>query len=109
MTIPQAMCDAAGELQRISEVNAGPRGQRAAAVALVLRTFERPLHGLAPSAFSLRRAAAEVARMESGTERALLSRLLQLEGSLDDPESLDATVELLVDYAYELELTRRLP
>jgi hypothetical protein len=108
-SIPQAMCAAAGELQRISDANFGPRGQRAAVVALVLRTFDQQLNGEQVARFSLRRAATEVERIDAGAERAILTRLLLLEGSLSDPEALESIVELLVDYGYELELTRRLP
>lgn len=106
--ITQAMQAAAVELQRISETSSGTRGQRAAAVALVLRTLERIVDGTPATPFSLRRAQAEVEGMEGGADRAILLRLLH-ERWLEDVEEVGPRVDLLVDYAYELELTRRLP
>ncbi|HEX6069995.1 MAG TPA: hypothetical protein VFZ18_09225 [Longimicrobiaceae bacterium] len=108
-TISQAMQAAAGELQRISEANSGGRRQRAAAVALVLRTLEASLDGSPACRFSRLRAESEAAALQSGAERALLLRLLRIEERLPDPVALATLVDLLVDYAYELEVTRRLP
>src|SRR5690606_35210875 len=59
-SISQAMLAAAGELQRISEENGGPRGRRAAAVALVLRMLECSAHGCESVPFVARRARQEV-------------------------------------------------
>jgi tetratricopeptide (TPR) repeat protein len=39
----------------------------------------------------------------------MLLRLLRLRERLEEPEALEAVTELLVDYAWELEVTRRLP
>lgn len=108
ITISQAVQTAAGELQRISEANSGARRQRAAAIALVLRTLECSAYGCDASRFGALRARQEVERLEPGPERAMLLRLLLLEGRWDDAESAAGVVDLLVDYAYELELTRRL-
>lgn len=107
-TISQAMQAAAGELQRISEANSGGRRQRAAAVALVLRTLESSLDGSPASRFSRLRAENEAAGLQSGADRAILLRLLRIDERLPDPAALAALVDLLVDYAYELEVTRRL-
>lgn len=107
--ITQAVQAAAVELQRISERSDGARGQRAATVALVLRTLDSALDGQADVSFSLRRAADEVGRMESGAERTLLLRLLRLGSRLGDQATAPAVVDVLVDYACQLELTRRLP
>ena len=107
--ISQAMLAAAGELQRISEASGGARGQRAAAVALVLRTLECSVHGCDAVPFVARRARAEAEALDAGAERGMLLRLLLLQGRLDDPASAALAVELLADYAYELESTRRLP
>lgn len=109
-SISQAMRAAAGELQRISEANSGVRRQRAGAVALVLRTLECSLHGCEASRFGALRARQEVDRLEPGAERGMLLRLLLLlEGDIASPATAAAAADLLVDYAYELELTRRLP
>lgn len=108
-SISQAMQAAAGELQRISEANRGARRQRAAAVALVLRTLECALYGCEASRFAALRARQEVEQLDAGAERAHLLRLLRMEGRVHDPAAADATADLLVDYAYELESTRRLP
>ena len=108
-TISQAMQAAAGELQRISEANSGARSQRAAAVALVLRTLECSLHGCEASRFAALRARQEVELLDPGAERGMLLRLLLLEGRLEEPEEALGAVDQLVDFAYELELTRRLP
>ncbi|HEX6925592.1 MAG TPA: hypothetical protein VF167_09180 [Longimicrobiaceae bacterium] len=107
--LSQAMQDAAGELQRISEINRGARRQRAAAVALVLRSLECSLYGCESGGFVARRARQEVEALPAGAERALLLRLLLLEGSPAAPGTAALIADLLVDYAYELEVTRRLP
>lgn len=108
-TISQAMLAAAGELQRISETSGGARGQRAAAVALVLRTLECSAHGCSAVSFVARRARQEVEALAGGAERGMLLRLLMLEGRLEDPACMAMAVDLLADYAFELESTRRLP
>lgn len=108
-TISQAMLVAAGELQRISEANGGVRGQRAAAVALVLRTLECSAHGCGAVSFVARRARQEVEAMGGAAERGMLLRLLMLEGRLEDAACAAMAVDLLADYAFELESTRRLP
>lgn len=107
--ISQAIQVAAGELQRISEANRGTRRQRAAAVALVLRTLECSARDCGATRFVALRAHQEVERLGAGAERAMLLRLLLLEGRLADPDCGELAVDLLVDYAYELEVTRRLP
>lgn len=108
-TISQAMLAAAGELQRISETNGGVRAQRAAAVALVLRTLECSVHGCGAVSFVARRARQEVEALGGGAEPGMLLRLLMLEGRLEDAACVAMAVDLLTDYAYELESTRRLP
>lgn len=108
-TISQAMLAAAGELQRISETSGGARGQRAAAVALVLRTLECSIHSCDAVPFVARRAQTEAEALDGGAERGMLLRLLLLQGRLGDAAAAAQAVELLADYAYELETTRRLP
>lgn len=103
--ISHAVQQAAGALQQIAESHSGVRAQRAAAVALVLRSVESALEGEPGGAFLRRRAEAAVEGVESGVERALLRRLLLL-GEAGDASGLAGT---LVDYGYQLETTRRLP
>jgi hypothetical protein len=87
-------------LRHISETERGERARRAAAGALVLRVIELP------DEFTLRRARAEVERLEKSAEKSILLRALRVleEGAAAGPLS-----GALVSYACELEKTRRLP
>lgn len=96
---------AAETLLFIAETTSGERRRRTAAVAVVLRALERCVDGADGREFLRRRAEREIAALRDG-EAALLTRLL-----LTGPEAEgDAPlVDALVDYAYQLETTRRLP
>jgi len=100
----QALQDAAGALQRISEETSGERGRRASLVALVLRSVERMLEEPAAGEFLRKRAEREIEGLGAGSERSVLRRLLVVadggRGSLGD---------LLSEYATGLEEARRLP
>ena len=93
---------AAVTLRHISETERGERARRAAAGALVLRVVE----GGAADAFTLRRAAAEVAALPKSAERSILSRALRV---VEDGGEAGRLSAALVSYACELERTRRLP
>ncbi|HEX7242303.1 MAG TPA: hypothetical protein VF263_18595 [Longimicrobiaceae bacterium] len=105
--ISPSVLAAAVALQQISDTVPGERGRRAAAGALVLRAVERTAERGEASSFLARRAASEVAELPRGGERAALNRLLLL---LDAEEvAAERLAAPLVQYAGELERTRRLP
>lgn len=103
-----ALQTAADSLQQISETTSGERRQRASAVALVLRAIEQTLGGGAEAGFVRRRAEQDVERIAAGAERALLTRLLLLAEVVAESGA-GCLCDALVDFAYELESTRRLP
>jgi tetratricopeptide (TPR) repeat protein len=103
-----ALQTAADSLQQISETTSGERRQRASAVALVLRAIEQTLGRGAEAGFARRRAEQEVERIAGGAERALLTRLLLLSEVVAESGA-GCLCDALVDFAYELESTRRLP
>ncbi len=96
---------AAAALLQISETERGERGRRAAAGALVLAAVERASAGIADE-FVLRRARREVEGLERSPEKSILTRVLAVL-ELHDPCARVAAP--LVQYACELERTRRLP
>jgi hypothetical protein len=100
----QAIQQAAGVLQQISESTPGERGRRASVVALVLRAVERMLNSAQDGEFLARRAEQEVEAVASGGERALLLRLLRL----GEVGGTCAVAAVLSDYAAGLEEARRL-
>jgi hypothetical protein len=97
---------AAGTLRRISESERGERGRRAAAGALVLAAVERAAGGTRDE-FVLRRARREVEGLERSPEKSILTRVLVVLEESADPCARVAAP--LVQYACELERTRRLP
>jgi tetratricopeptide (TPR) repeat protein len=109
LPISLAVHSAAGALQQISESTPGERGRRAAVVALVLRGVESGLERAESWEFVRLRAEREVAAVESGAERALLKRVLRLADAAVEGEVSAPLAETLVEYAYRLETTRRLP
>jgi len=100
----QAIQEAAGVLQQISESTPGERGRRAFVVALVLRAVQRQLDDAVEGPFLTRRAEREVEAIASGSERALLLRLLRL----GEEGWSTAVATMLSDYAAGLEEARRL-
>jgi tetratricopeptide (TPR) repeat protein len=92
-------------LLHISETERGERARRAAAGALVLRVAQLSLGGT-PDEFTLRRAHAEVARLEKSAEKSILLRAVRV---LEDGGAAAPLSGALVAYACELEKTRRLP
>ena len=96
---------AAGALRQISETERGERARRAAAGALVLAAVERA-SAATDDEFVLRRARREVEGLERSPEKSILTRVLAVL-ELDDPCARVAAP--LVQYACELERTRRLP
>lgn len=105
MPIPShALQTAAGALHRISETNPGERGRRASVVALVLQAIERVGEDVESSEFMLRRAEAEIDRVESRVERSYLRRILVK--VLEDETA--GVSSLLAEYAAALEGARRL-
>lgn len=108
-SIAAALDLAADAFQRISESSSGERGRRAVTGALVLRTAEQALAGAAGYGFVAQRAAAEVAALPRGAERAILQRLLRLAAEHVEGAGTAPLAAVLVDYACELEATRRLP
>jgi tetratricopeptide (TPR) repeat protein len=108
-SLSSAVHDAAGAFQRISESTSGERGRRASTGALVLRAVEGSLDGEAGCRFLALRAAGEVSALPRGVERQTLRRLLLLVEEAGANESGAGLASLLVDYAYELESTQRLP
>lgn len=102
-TAPEtALTEAVGALRRVAETRPGRRGQRASVVALVLNAVAETASGGLSGEFMRRRAAAEVARLAGGSERAMLRRLL----SADFEAS--RVAEWLSDYSAGLEDARRL-
>ena len=101
----QSAVAAKDTLRHISETERGERARRAAAGALVLRVVELAV-GDAPDEFTLRRAAAEVARLDKSAEKTILLRVLRV---LEDGAAHGRLSAPLVSYACELEKTRRLP
>lgn len=108
-SLSTAVRQAAGALQQISETTGGARAERAATVALVLRTLEAEVSGAEGRDFLRSRAMAAVAQLDKGSERSLLKRLLVLGDAVAEQDGEDRLAAGLVGYAYELELTRRLP
>jgi hypothetical protein len=92
-------------LRHISETERGERARRAAAGALVLRAVELAVAG-EPDAFTLRRAAAEVAGLEKSAEKTILLRAVRV---LEEGAAEARLSAAMVSYACELETTRRLP
>jgi hypothetical protein len=101
MRAPQASA-AADVLRQISETERGERSRRAAAGALVLAAVEG-----AQDEFVLRRARREVEGLERSPEKSILTRVLVVLEETSDPRARVAAP--LVQYACELERTRRLP
>ncbi|CAA9299130.1 MAG: hypothetical protein AVDCRST_MAG68-516 [uncultured Gemmatimonadetes bacterium] len=101
MSAPQASA-AADVLRQISETERGERSRRAAAGALVLAAVEG-----AQDEFVLRRARREVEGLERSPEKSILTRVLVVLEETSDPRARVAAP--LVQYACELERTRRLP
>lgn len=99
MSAPQAAADV---LRQISETERGERSRRAAAGALVLAAVEG-----AQDEFVLRRARREVEGLERSPEKSILTRVLVVLEETADPRARVAAP--LVQYACELERTRRLP
>src|SRR5688572_18982700 len=100
--MPNAL-QAADHFLRISETEQGERARRAAAGALVLRAVERA----GADGFGLRRAQREVEGLDRSAERSILQRLLT---SVETGAAPGARVaRTAVQYACELERTRRLP
>jgi hypothetical protein len=102
MSSPHA---AAGTLRHISETERGERGRRAAAGALVLAAVERAVTGSADE-FVLRRAKREVEGLERSPEKSILTRVLAV---LELEDACARVAAPLVQYACELERTRRMP
>ncbi|HYW05345.1 MAG TPA: hypothetical protein VE913_00235 [Longimicrobium sp.] len=93
-------------LRQISETERGERSRRAAAGALVLAAVERVIHGTTDE-FGMRRARREAEGLERSPEKSILLRvLIVLEEAADPCARVGAP---LVQYACELERTRRLP
>jgi hypothetical protein len=93
-------------LRQISETERGERSRRAAAGALVLAAVERAIHGTTDE-FGMRRARREAEGLERSPEKSILLRvLIVLEEAADPCARVGAP---LVQYACELERTRRLP
>ena len=106
MTQANGTAEAARDtLLHISETERGERARRAAAGALVLRVVQLSLGG-ALDEFTLRRAHAEVARLEKSAEKSILLRAVRV---LEDGGASAPLSAGLVSYACELEKTRRLP
>ena len=84
----QTAAAAQDTLRHISETERGERARRAAAGALVLRVVELSVRG-APDEFTLRRARAEVERLEKSAEKSILLRALRVleEGTAAGPLS----------------------
>ncbi|WP_420128926.1 hypothetical protein [Longimicrobium sp.] len=101
----QTAAAAQDTLRHISETERGERARRAAAGALVLRVVELSVRG-APDEFTLRRARAEVERLEKSAEKSILLRGLRV---LEEGATAGSLSAALVSYACELEKTRRLP
>lgn len=102
--ITSAVQQAAETLQRIAESTEGERAKRATVVALVLRAVEAFACG-AGTVFLRLRAEAEVERVPSAGERAMLWRLVLAA----EARGVEALSDQLVTYACELERMRRLP
>ena len=97
---------AALTFRQISETERGERSRRAAAGALVLAAVERARAG-EPDEFGLRRARREAEALERSPEKSILLRVLIV---LEEGAAPDARLaKPLVQYACELERTRRLP
>lgn len=110
MAPASAAADAAANiLQHISESTGGERARRAVAGALVLRAAEQRLNGAPGGSFMAARAVREVAALAGGAERSILQRLLLLLEECAGAPVEDVLAGSLVDYACELERTRRLP
>jgi tetratricopeptide (TPR) repeat protein len=107
-SLTSAVHDAAGTLQRISESTSGERGRRASAGALVLRVVEAALENDTAYRFLALRAAVELETLPRGVERSTLRRLLLLAEEEATDSCGGALASMLVDYAYELETTKRL-
>lgn len=110
MEITSAVRRAVGALRKISITTAGARGEGAASAALVLAAVEASLEEQRPpSGFLLRRATAGLTAV-SGPERLMLARMLKLtEHELGGDSGFGELSALLVEYACELEATRRMP
>lgn len=107
--ISRMLQSAAGTLQAISETAPGERGRRAAAGALVLRAVELALTAEEGSGFVLARARTEVDALPGSRDKSQLQRLLVQLDDADSPVDEALLAESLVDYAFELETTSRLP
>jgi tetratricopeptide (TPR) repeat protein len=108
-SIASAVHDTAGTFQLISDAASGERRRRASTGALVLHVIECAVDEAPGYRFLASRAAMEVESLPRGVERSTLRRLLVLaeEGAVGVCGAPLAGV--LVDYAYELETTQRLP
>lgn len=108
-TLAAAVQRATRALQEIAETTTGARRERAAGVALVLRCVEGALEGDAGAGFLRRRAEREVTALPGGPERGFLRRLLLLAERMEGEGVGEKLARALVDFAGELESTRRLP
>jgi len=108
-TFSNAVQEAAGSFQRISDESSGERRRRASAVALVLRVVECAMDGCEDAAFLARRAAREVEALPRGGERSALRRLLAGAESTAAGLIEQGITSSLVALGYELERTHRLP
>lgn len=104
LPLAHALHAAAGALQQISDTTPGERGRRAGVVALVLRAVEAALARGEETSFLLLRAEVEVAGLPAGVERAHLRRILRVPTDAAG----EGVAEVFVEYACELEGTRRL-
>lgn len=105
--ISQTAQDAAVAFLRVADSASGERSRFASAGALVLRTVEQALLGAPGLGFLAVRSSLEVAALAPGADRALLQRILLVVEAGGDLEARLAVA--LVEYAYQLERTRRLP
>lgn len=108
-SLTSALHDTAGTFRLISDSASGERSRRATTGALVFRVVEEALEQAEGYRFLASRASAEVDRLPRGAERATLRRLLLLADEGGPATCGGALSSVLVDYAYELETTQRLP
>jgi tetratricopeptide (TPR) repeat protein len=109
LNLASALQDMAGALQVIADTATGDRRRRAAVAALAMRVVQSSLNGEPGHALLARRATAELARLPSGAERSILSRVVHLADEGTGEACGGALSTLLVAYAFELESTQRLP
>jgi hypothetical protein len=108
-SLASAVHDTVDAFRSISDSASGERSRRASTGALVLRVVDEALEESPSYGFLAARAAVEVGRLPRGAERATLRRLLLLAEQGGEHTCGSALAAVLVDYAYELETTQRLP